>query len=65
MPTTNDSRNETANRLRKAPEIADFLQTSVKTVYDMANAGEIPFIRVGARMRFLERDVIDHLRGQR
>lgn len=43
---------QTLDRLWTPDEAAAFLQISRRTVYDMANRGTIPAIKVGGQMRF-------------
>lgn len=39
-------------------EIAEFLKVSPGLVYDLAKKGELPYIRIGANMRFIKAQVL-------
>jgi excisionase family DNA binding protein len=44
-------------RLLKASDIAEMLQCSEYTVYEMAKDGRLPAIRIGRLVRFTESDM--------
>ncbi len=47
------------------PELAQFLGLHEKTVYRLARTGELPCVRLGSRVRFLESDVLRWLSARR
>ena len=47
------------------PEVAEILSVSVTTVRRLQQQRNIPFIKVGGSLRFLQRDVTGYLQKQR
>ena len=47
------------------PEIADLLRVSLTTVYRLVNGRELPFYKVGQRLRFRRSDIDAYLAHQR
>lgn len=44
-----------------APEVARLLRMNVKTVYELAKAGDLPCWRLGRHFRFSRRAIVAHL----
>lgn len=40
-------------------EVAAYLKVSPGLVYDLAKKGDLPFIRIGANMRFIKAQVLE------
>ena len=45
-------------RLLTVRELAQFLGLHEKTIYRLARTGELPCVRLGSRVRFLQSDVL-------
>jgi excisionase family DNA binding protein len=50
-----------ADDVMVAAEVAPFLRLNVKTVYEQANAGNLPCWRIGRHFRFSRRALVAHL----
>lgn len=47
-----------------APEVAELLQISLWSVYDMSRRGVIPYFSIGRCKRFLREEIMDWASGQ-
>jgi excisionase family DNA binding protein len=56
---------EPAVKLIRAEEVAEMLSVSKGRVYQMAQGGEIPSIRIGTCLRFDPGDVLEYIRAQK
>jgi excisionase family DNA binding protein len=45
------------DRFLTAEEVADFLQVNTSWVYDRARRGDIPHVRLGRYVRFIDADI--------
>jgi excisionase family DNA binding protein len=54
-----------SERLLTARELAELLGFSPATIVDWAEAGKLPAFKIGGRLRFREREVVEWLEGQR
>lgn len=52
-------------KLLTAREVAELLGFSSATIVDWVEAGRLPAFKVGGRLRFREREVLEWLEGQR
>jgi excisionase family DNA binding protein len=52
------------NQILTLRETASLLKFSSKTVYRMAQAGDLPFKKVGREYRFLLSQLIDWMKGE-
>lgn len=52
MSMTVDATSTIANRLLTAAEVSEILRVPRSTVYELARAGRIPFLKVGRRPLF-------------
>jgi excisionase family DNA binding protein len=53
------------DRLLTARELAELLGFTAGTIVDWAEAGKVPFFKVGGRLRFRESEVLAWLEEQR
>ena len=44
-------------------QLAQFLQVSPRTIARRVHAGDIPYIKLGTKIRFIPSDVLRHLRS--
>lgn len=56
---------EAYERLWDASEVADYLGVSRSWVYERANAGDLPVLRVGGLLRFEPAAIRAYARGER
>jgi excisionase family DNA binding protein len=57
--------NELGNHLWTVRDVAAFLKIHPKTIYEWVARGEMPFLRIGNRIRFNPSDILRWLRHQK
>ena len=63
MPESNSS-SESDNKLWTTTQVAEFLQVSPKTVYNLRKRG-LPFVYLGGAVRFVPQEIKNYLASNR